>query len=205
MYPHFVCPNCRSVADLEAELDDPFAYGEWEDAPSEALEHAPPVAEDTSAPPNITVQEQNQEIATSSTTNAPEQGGRRDSKDAEHTSDIESHLSGDDRRTPSSGSESSPPETSSSTIPAVDIAPRKSSSEAQTGVSHLAGPSYVEDSSARTPSPNGTSALAEGPMTPRNDFGPFVFDGSAGRVRPITDVSTANVSADESEDTSKQS
>lgn len=40
----------------------------------------------------------------------------------------------------------------------------------------------------RTPSPNGTSSsldvaltTTEGPMTPRNDVGPFIFDGSAGR------------------------
>jgi hypothetical protein len=27
-WPHFICPNCRSVADLEAELDEPSAIAE---------------------------------------------------------------------------------------------------------------------------------------------------------------------------------
>jgi hypothetical protein len=35
----------------------------------------------------------------------------------------------------------------------------------------------------RTPSPGGNPGLngADGPITPRNDAGPWVFDGSAGR------------------------
>src|SRR6187402_1811895 len=35
-WPHFICPNCRTVADLEAELDDPYANEEWEEVPEEA-------------------------------------------------------------------------------------------------------------------------------------------------------------------------
>lgn len=41
----------------------------------------------------------------------------------------------------------------------------------------------------RTPSPNGVSSLLagaqEGPITPRNDVGPWVFDGSAGQDRGV--------------------
>lgn len=42
--------------------------------------------------------------------------------------------------------------------------------------------------SMRTPSPtNGqSSSLAEGPMTPRNDVGPFVFDGRAPNSQDVT-------------------
>src|SRR4051794_13024936 len=32
-YPHFLCPNCRAVADLEADVDEPFE--EWDDAGSD--------------------------------------------------------------------------------------------------------------------------------------------------------------------------
>ena len=31
MWPQFICPNCRAVADLEADVDDPFPDAEWEE------------------------------------------------------------------------------------------------------------------------------------------------------------------------------
>lgn len=64
------------------------------------------------------------------------------------------------------------------------------------GGSHLQQPtSHPERHSTRTPSPNGlgtSPAGVEGPMTPRNDIGPFVFDGSAGRA---AELATLNLSA----------
>lgn len=45
-WPHFICPNCRTVADLEAELDDPYTNGDWEEV--EAADQAP-VSEQTPA------------------------------------------------------------------------------------------------------------------------------------------------------------
>jgi hypothetical protein len=208
MYPHFVCPNCRTVADLEAELDDPFANGEWEDAPADAAEESSPEVEASTAAPATTAEEGSQENAVTERTPA-EHVNQRDSSDVEPASDADSHPSGDNQRTPSSGSDSPPPaETSASSVQAVDIVPRRSISDAQIGFAQLPHRPKPENSTERTPSPSGISAIAEGmpegPMTPRNDFGPFVFDGSAGRVRPITDVSTANVSADESEDTTQR-
>ena len=29
-YPNFLCPNCRAVTDLEADVDDPVDFDEWE-------------------------------------------------------------------------------------------------------------------------------------------------------------------------------
>lgn len=209
MYPHFVCPNCRTVADLEAELDDPFANGEWEDAPADAAEESSPEVEASTAAPATIGEERSQENAIPERLPA-EQDIQRDSSDVEPASDADSHPSGENRRTPSSDSDSPPAvETSASSVQAVDIVPRRSISEAQIGFSQLPHRPKLENSTERTPSPSGISAIAEGmpegPMTPRNDFGPFVFDGSAGRVRPITDVSTANVSGDESEDITQRS
>lgn len=35
-YPHFPCPNCRHIADLEADIeDDPNIEEEWENSPEE--------------------------------------------------------------------------------------------------------------------------------------------------------------------------
>lgn len=203
MYPHFVCPNCRTVADLEAELDDPFANGDWEDAPVDTAEETAPNEETTATAPVTTEARQIQEDVLANTAST-EQIDQQHSSDVEPISDVDSHQTGENRRTPSSGSDSPPvPETSNSTVPAVDIVPRTSISDAQAGFSLLPRPSRTE-----TPSPNGIASLAEGmpegPMTPRNDFGPFVFDGSAGRARLAADATTADVSADEGEDAAKR-
>jgi hypothetical protein len=62
----------------------------------------------------------------------------------------------------------------------------------------------MERTSTRTPSPNGLSSSAgdalagvEGPMTPRNDVGPFIFDGSAGRGADVqlAALATMNLTA----------
>lgn len=66
----------------------------------------------------------------------------------------------------------SQPSTSHATVPPVDI-PRKPSAR------------NSSRSASRTPSPYALpveTVTSEGPMTPRNDIGPFVFDGSAGRA-----------------------
>jgi hypothetical protein len=88
-----------------------------------------------------------------------------------------------------SDSESPAQHTSNATVSPVDIITRKPVPGTNPTSSHLEQPSsHMERTSTRTPSPNGLSssvgdalAGAEGPMTPRNDAGPFIFDGSAGR------------------------
>lgn len=69
---------------------------------------------------------------------------------------------------------------SSATTAPVDILTRKAIGSASTRIDRQA---------TRTPSPGGLASSLdvarggpEGPMTPRNDVGPFIFDGSAGRV-----------------------
>lgn len=50
---------------------------------------------------------------------------------------------------------------------------------------------------SRTPSPPGMNGT-EGPITPRNDAGPWVFDGSAGRrgARPTGEITSLDAAAD---------
>lgn len=72
-----------------------------------------------------------------------------------------------------------------STVPPVDIITRKPVPSASTAsssrVEHIRG----------SPSPNGIHPVladpltGEGPMTPRNDVGPFIFDGGAGRTNGL--------------------
>lgn len=208
MYPHFVCPNCRAVADLEAELDDPVANGEWEQVPEEITQEG-----NGETPSPVVVPPETAEQAPSAVADPPAQESNRQDSDIElpDGSDSEARPLGPDGRygvgrdTPSPVSDSPPPEVvdSSATVQPVDIAPRRSTSEAQPGglSSHAQRAISQRDrSGTRTPSPSGQpSSLSdailagEGPMTPRNDVGPFVFDGSAGRL--ISAIGGAPLSA----------
>jgi len=210
-WPHFICPNCRSVADLEAELDDPD--GEWEEylaSDAELEVEAQPEPPTKVTPANTTdvssedlavsAHQQDSINATAAGTmeagrtpepeihrqrNAPQSDEELDVSDASSTSaqvhEDMAFLAVTDSP-PLSASATPIPRVNNSTVPAVDIIPRKPV------------PSSVPGSSSRaeqgrgSPSPNGlhpalTDPLTgEGPMTPRNDAGPFVFDGSAGRA-----------------------
>jgi len=85
-------------------------------------------------------------------------------------------------------------EVSNATVAPVDIVNRRSI--INTNVNQHT--SHAQRSGLRTPSPNGLPsslpdgvAGSDGPMTPRNDAGPFVFDGSAGRIPDIGSATTA--------------
>lgn len=87
---------------------------------------------------------------------------------------------------PSETTEQSP-QVSNATVPPVDIV------LGNRGINTPHPPAnhadrILSNGRTRTPSPNGTPSsldvaltTTEGPMTPRNDVGPFIFDGSAGR------------------------
>lgn len=221
-WPHFVCPNCRSVADLEAELDDPYASGEWEDVKATDIDAAP--AETTDSGEELA--ERRQQVHSSEETNvqtheeraieveAPQldptdevvevSDGSELSHSAQLAEDLD-YLHVDEAPSPSDSTGSHPlPQVSNSTVAPVDIVSRKPiPSAASGGGSHLERPEPRRDRSSlnRTPSPNGTSSSldvasvgVEGPMTPRNDIGPFVFDGSAGRASDAR-MATINLNA----------
>ena len=116
----------------------------------------------------------------------------------QHSIEGMSYLNIDDSPThPTHPSSSRPPlqEVTNSTVAPVDIANRKGKPGVAVGSSsRLESPAArARRGAVRTPSPNGTSPSrsdgvpgSEGPMTPRNDAGPFIFDGSAGRWADIT-------------------
>jgi hypothetical protein len=49
MYPSFLCPNCRAVTDLDAEIDDPYQFEGWEDEISGAQSDDAASAEQSTA------------------------------------------------------------------------------------------------------------------------------------------------------------
>ena len=115
------------------------------------------------------------------------------------------YLTNDESPSPSD-SESPAQQTSNATVAPLDIISRKPVPGVSIATSsHLEQPnSHMERTSTRTPSPNGLSSLVgdalagvEGPMTPRNDAGPFIFDGSAGRGADVqlAALATMNLTA----------
>jgi E3 ubiquitin-protein ligase DMA1/2 len=117
-----------------------------------------------------------------------------------------SNLHINDESPSPSDSESPVQHTSNATVAPVDIISRKPVPGASNATSsRLEQPSsHIDRTSTRTPSPNGLSSSAgdalgggEGPMTPRNDAGPFIFDGSAGRRAEVqlAALATMNVIA----------
>ncbi|KAH7342778.1 hypothetical protein BKA65DRAFT_478650 [Rhexocercosporidium sp. MPI-PUGE-AT-0058] len=221
-WPHFICPNCRTVADLEAELDDPYANGEWEeveavdsDSPADAPQ--PTEIEPTVEPLNLP----NRNTILSEDTGVLIEAEDHSGPDRNSHSDIEIAEASDDsgpdqgvRAAASSLGYLTINQTPSPSESVADANPHKEDSNAHpvsnatsapvnivrkavgSGGSHLEQPtSHTERHSTRTPSPNGmgtSPAGVEGPMTPRNDIGPFVFDGSAGRA---AELATLNLNA----------
>jgi hypothetical protein len=115
------------------------------------------------------------------------------------------YLNVEDPPSPPSSS-SSQPQVSNATVQPVDIISRK---PVPNGTSSCLGePSaHSERGLTRTPSPNGLHPSSmdavtgvEGPLTPRNDAGPFIFDGSAGRAAGMRLANVASMNLDEAAD-----
>ncbi|KAK4252151.1 hypothetical protein C7999DRAFT_10234 [Corynascus novoguineensis] len=184
-YPIFICPNCRAGADLEAEVEDPE---EWEQLDSDegvaAQEGAllqPPVAEadkDSSSP---SAPRRSRESARSARLLAAQQ--QQQQQQQQHTmptepADIDMLI---DTSPPQ---KESPPQVDG----AVTLADATVLSHTLSDPMPIPSPSQrvAADSrrTARTPSPPGAPVTNghEGPITPRNDAGPWVFDGSGVRL-----------------------
>ncbi len=222
-WPHFICPNCRSVADLEAELDDPS--GNWEEVdPAEATIQTP----QTTDLPQKTQQSRGQVNVSEGAgglveppepmDSQPHRNGSGAIEIAEGSDDSSaddavrgargdlSNLHINDESPSPSDSESPAQHASNATVGPLDIISRKPVPGVSIATSsHLEQPnSRMQRTSTRTPSPNGLSssvgdalAGAEGPMTPRNDAGPFIFDGRAGRGADVqfAALATMNLTA----------
>lgn len=217
-WPQFLCPNCRAVADLEADVDDPYDYEEQlEDEANDSADldgtgHLMPNTEhvfsigtpDGTGPtqPADTTPVQrdpdpngSEANLTTSTTNASLEADQlpTDQRDPLPNLFSRRNVSGTpmlqrgikatkptpDRKSPSPKVPSSP-----------SISPEADKTQ-------LTEPSTT----LRVATPTGGEPSGpEGPMTPRNDAGPFVFDGSAGRAsgrRVVASLAEAAAEDDE--------
>ncbi|OLN85651.1 E3 ubiquitin-protein ligase DMA2 [Colletotrichum chlorophyti] len=165
-YPIFVCPNCRMAADLEADIEDPTEDWEQMDEENEEPEQKQQKQEE-SKENEATPSEPKPATAESSRPQLPEIGTEDDSMDFT--------VALDRARTMAEAPESAP-RTVAPTA-ATPPVPIPAVGAAQAAVQRNNG------RDTRTPSPIGNHLVTahEGPITPRNDAGPWVFDGSAGR------------------------
>ncbi|KAI9760098.1 MAG: hypothetical protein M1840_002737 [Geoglossum simile] len=216
-WPSFLCPNCRAMTDLDAEVDDPYSFEQWEEEPADEAKIGGEVRPRSNGSANEVralgetsrLAIRNPDTAASETTRPSSPGTHTGGlRDADHEEALVTMVGGltlksDDepqerdsgsiRRRSSPGSslhlvpthvESTGPAFSASgTLPmpiAVTVPrARKTRQESTLGAGDP-GPATNTASSRQDAS---AEALGpEGPMTPRNDAGPFVFDGSAGRA-----------------------
>lgn len=175
------------MADLEADVDEP-TEGEWEELDAAATEIS-------SVQPLLSAPEvdEPQQIVASNTV-SPQSQNQETSRSTESANNIQAGYSpeelmanldiNDHRRTEETESQSE------GLSAPIDIAsPRRSVSRRR---------SIDESEERRTPSPRTQSAdilsAVDGPMTPRNDAGPFIFDGSGG-ARGADRANTPNMGA----------
>ena len=185
--PIFLCPNCRAISDLEAEIEE--VVDVWgHDAQSHHPEAQVPIQE-------ATAQDENVKSITNGLQNlTPTVNQAKNSTNPHHTSE-ESHISisgsqplavtAPDEHPTSDGFTLNPASSnqtgSSGRLPPPPRFPTVSTSmdlQAEAGqFTHTNG-----QDAAQITGPSKASELNgnEGPLTPRNDIGPFVLDGSAG-------------------------
>ena len=164
-YPQFTCPNCRAVTDLEAEVDqleEEWEEGEWVldekvSTPSNAAD--PPIPATTAGlPSQHTRHLARPEVDDIELPDAPSLNIYDDTD----VSATPAHV----RLASSSGGNTT------TQLNGIDIP------NAAISISNHPAASLER---VRTPD-TGDVGGGEGPLTPRNDAGPFVFDGSAGRA-----------------------
>lgn len=185
MWPQFICPNCRAVADLEADVDDPFPDAEWEEIGVDD------VAEEHGALTQVTNMSSGQQVPAIERSNSTgdiasnhvhagsqENTGEDSTGSGSELHQAMGHLNIESHNNSATGSSES-----HSSIGPVNIRSDRSAARQEIGSNTRAASFDVESSMCinRTPSPNdrlppGTGDMSgpDGLMTPRNDTGPFI-------------------------------
>lgn len=167
-WPNFLCPNCRAVADLEADVEDLGEFESWDDDVEQTNGEDSEGLQDR----HVTPKASTNALADNSLANA-----RID------LSDLEAAISNINIADSLNGIANQP--VAAPATPQRSLAPAPSSSVTQPVAINIVG---ANEASGLSPlfqhSNNGLAAdrAPDCPMTPRNDAGPFVLDGSAGRA-----------------------
>jgi hypothetical protein len=163
-WPNFLCPNCRAVADLDADVEDPGEFEDWDEEPQtngSSSANAQAAAEDRHVTPRASVAPLNGTTA---------ENGRTDLSDLQQAiTNISIQQEAAAIPIPQTPFRPIEPMTASVTqAVSIDRGP-----DGYNGLSPL----YLASHDGLAP-----GHVHDGPMTPRNDAGPFVLDGSAGRA-----------------------
>lgn len=154
-WPIFICPNCRATADLDAEVDEPS--DEWQQLDSGVED----IQEDRPAGPSSQANDETGSLATSQTNSNSNLQAPSNDHDA---GDMTMHMD---------------------TSPVVQSNMLRHAATEPVPIPNATPRTVSDDRSAtnRTPSPNSNTLAnaTEGPITPRNDAGPWVFDGNPAR------------------------
>ncbi|KAK4137212.1 SMAD/FHA domain-containing protein [Trichocladium antarcticum] len=194
-FPIFICPNCRAAADLEAEVEDPE---EWEQLDSDEGDRAP------AAPEGVLLQLPPVPDNPRDTSPSAPRRSRESVRSARLQSqqqpppppEIPDITMLDSPPTPQPTPAHADESTSSLIFPPLSSLglplshntsaplPIPFSAAQRILFSNSDGSSSSHRHSTRTPSPTGAPVTngPEGPITPRNDAGPWVFDGSGVRL-----------------------
>jgi E3 ubiquitin-protein ligase DMA1/2 len=175
-YPNLTCPNCRAAHDLQADIEE--VESEWEDEIElqQAIEAS---------------KKDNSTSATSLAANTIP-SHQRPSVDQDGDSPMPDHIPHSSAPVPQRPPP--PPPTESQSDAALINQTLEQRLQTGTGASSATPPRDIppransnSNSNSRfelAPSVNGI--VTDGPMTPRNDAGPFVLDGGAGRTTAAT-------------------
>lgn len=185
-WPNFLCPNCRAVTDLEADVDDPVEFEEWEEDATQEDGETKTDAESSPEDRHVTPKASTNGLNSLTSDDAWTSGSHISFGDLEAAiSNITIAESLNNIANAPTGADPSTPERS----PAPSVSASASASVTQpvsinvTAANESVGLTPVYNRSSNSSdglSPNGAP---EGPMTPRNDAGPFVLDGSGSTGR----------------------
>ena len=181
-WPNFLCPNCRAFADLEADIED---LDGWDDDNMNALGDAEhPGASDVNGNAQDSTTVDRRAVSTPA--------------NASMTPTTSTTPSIQDEQAPSSASASVLSASSTSLLDRRGVAKMPSpfnSTDGAPSATRRAEVSRIEYLAPITPTqpllmdhenanvtPTTEQLTTEGPLTPTNNAGPFVFDGSAGRA-----------------------
>lgn len=162
-FPTFLCPNCRAVADLEADVEDPGEFEQWDEVPEGNEE-----SQNTENPPK-----DGQLTPRPSVTPPGETGHSANGSLSELAATMSTYNIADATNGSANGA------ALSSATPERFVTPAPESSATQPVPiqfhSNSAGLSPLH------PQPSGLTAdrATDCPMTPRNNVGPFLVDGAS--------------------------
>ena len=192
-FPNFNCPNCRAYSDLSVDVDiEPEDFDEeMSDVENGAGEEDPDVVD--------SARENGQSDADAAfTTN----GAAAEAADADQNNQA---SAGNDK---TSNEPMAPPNRTPSLSGSSLLSRRQAANPASAEIGSMNGipmpqrydpdetTNELQPEITRTGSPDAIIS-GEGPLTPRNNAGPFVFDGSAGRPSSGRRLTASAIGEDE--------